>query len=194
MKKNVSLLLSLVLCFSMLLTLASCSFKHPIEQFFDKMTKANNFQMSVTMSDIPFIGTMTIMRQKDGNITYSPTVLFGSATYTETVGDVTYTYTENEDGTWTKTQSENDDSSDVVGDNEMAELFNPDNFEKVKDEKNTYKQKSDVKFDTMEDVVIVITDDECTITLNFINEGLVCPTKVVISKIGEIELTLPTVD
>ena len=193
MKKIVSLLLTLVLCFSMLLTLTSCFFKHPIENFAEKMAKANNYQISITLSDVPLLGTFTITEKVDGNITYTPAVLFDGECYTETVGNVVYTYTQNEDGTWTKSQSETDDSSSVWSDDNMNDLFNPDNFEKVKGEKNTYKQKAGVVFDTMDDVVIVVTDESCTINMSMVVDGLTCGVKIVISKLGAIDLTLPTV-
>lgn len=44
--------------------------------------------------------------------------------------------------TWSKTQdTEEEDDSSVTSDKTMEELFNPDNYEKVKDKENTYKQK-----------------------------------------------------
>ena len=99
--------------------------------------------------------------------------------------------TKNDDGTWSKTKDTKKNDSGVTGNNTMDELFNPDNYEKVKDKENTYKQKKDVTFDDFEDVIITIEEDSCTIEMTSTDEGY--GVKLVISKIGEIDLTLPSV-
>ena len=193
MKKFVSLFLTLMLCISMMLIVTSCGTKHPIEEFKNKMADADSYQMSFTMSNIPLFGTITITTKVDGNIQYTPAIMFNEEEYIETVGDTKYKYTKNEDGTWSKTQdTEEEDDSSVTSDKTMEELFNPDNYEKVQDKENTYKQKKDVTFDNFEDVTITIEEDSCTIEMMSTDEGY--GVKLVISKIGEIELTLPTVE
>ena len=114
MKKFVSLFLTLMLCISMMLIVTSCGTKHPIEEFKNKMADADSYQMSFTMSNIPLFGTITITTKVDGNIQYTPAIMFNEEEYIETVGDTKYKYTKNEDGTWSKTQDteEEDDSSD----------------------------------------------------------------------------------
>ena len=177
------------------MNLSSCSFKHPIENFKDKMSEADSYQMSITMSDVPLFGTFTMTTKVDGNIQYTPAVMFNDEEYTETVGDVEYKYTKDESGKWTKTKVEDteDDSSSSYGDDSLNKLFNPDNYEKVKGEENTYKQKDDVDFEDYENVKITIEDDSCTIEMSSISDGMTFGVKIVISKIGEIELTLPKV-
>ena len=193
MKKFVSLFLTLTLFISMMLIVTSCGSKHPIEEFKNKMADADSYQMSVTMSNVPLFGTITMTTKVDGNIQYTPAIMFNEEEYIETVGDTKYKYTKNEDGTWSKTQdTEEEDDSSVTSDKTMEELFNPDNYEKVKDNENTYKQKKDVTFDNFEDVTITIEEDSCTIEMMSTDEGY--GVKLVISKIGKIELTLPTVE
>ena len=191
MKKIILLFTALMLCISMILGVTSCGTKHPIEKFKSKMTKANSYQMSVTMSSVPFFGTVTMTTKVDGNIEYTPANMFEEEEYTETIGDIKYKYTKNDDGTWSKTQDTKKNDSGVTGNKTMDELFNPDNYEKVKDKENTYKQKKDVTFDDFEDVIITIEEDSCTIEMTSTDEGY--GVKLVISKIGEIELTLPSV-
>ena len=192
MKKFISLFLTLMLCISMVLIVTSCGAKHPIEEFKSKMEDADSYQMSVTMSNVPLFGTITMTTKYDGNIQYTPASMFDEEEYIETVGNIKYKYTKNEDGTWSKTQdTEEEDDSGVTGDKTMEELFNPDNYEKVKDKENTYKQKKDVTFDNFEDVTLTIEENSCTIEMASTDEGY--GVKLVISKIGEIELTLPTV-
>ena len=195
MKKALSFLIIVSLCLSMLMMVTSCSSKHPIEEFKEKMEKADSYQMSITMSDVPFLGTFTITTKVDGNIQYTPAVMFNEEEYIETVGDVEYKYTKDDSGKWTKTKVEDtdDDSSSIYGDDSLNKLFNPDNYEKVKGEENTYKQKDDVDFEDYENVKITIEDDSCTIEMSAISEGMTFGVKIVISKIGEIELTLPEV-
>ena len=195
MKKIVSLFLIIVACASLMLASASCSTKHPLVAFQEKMEKADSYQITVTMSDVPLFGTFTMTTQVDGNIQYTPAVLFSEEEYTETVDGVKYTYTKDDSGKWTKEKDETtDDDSSVWVDESMQQLFNPDNFEKVKGEENTFVQKSDVTFDDYEDVKITITDDSCTMEMKTTSEGVTYGIKIVISKIGEIELTLPEVN
>ena len=195
MKKTIALTLALTLLLLSIWMLPSCGAKHPIVKFAEKMEKADSYQIAVTMSDIPLLGTMTVTTMVDGNIEYTPAVLFDSEKYVETVGDVQYTYTKNDDGKWKKTEETvEEDSSSVTSDESMAEFFNPDNYEKVKDEENTYKQKKDVVFDNFSDVVMTIGENTCIIEMTATSDGMTFKTKIVISKIGEVDLTLPQVD
>lgn len=195
MKKTLSFLIIVSLCLSMLMLATSCSSKHPIEEFKEKMEKADSYQMSITMSDVPFLGTVTMTAKVDGNIQYIPATMINEEVYTETVGDVEYQYTKDDSGKWTKTKVENtvDDTSSIYDDDSLNKLFNPDNYEKVKGEENTYKQKDDVDFENYENVKITIEDDSCTIEMSASLQGMTFGLKIVVSKIGEIELTLPTV-
>lgn len=195
MKKTLSFLIIVSLCLSMLMLATSCSSKHPIEEFKEKMEKADSYQMSITMSDVPFLGTVTMTAKVDGNIQYIPATMINEEVYTETVGDVEYQYTKDDSGKWTKTKVENtvDDTSSIYDDDSLNKLFNPDNYEKVKGEENTYKQKDDVDFENYENVKITIEDNSCTIEMSASLQGMTFGLKIVVSKIGEIELTLPTV-
>ena len=196
MKKALSFLIIVSLCLSMLMLVTSCSSKHPIEEFKEKMEKADSYQISITLSDVPLLGTFTMTTKVDGNIQYTTAVLFNEEEYTETVGDVEYKYTKDDSGKWTKTKVENteEDSSSIYEDDSLNKHFNPDNYEKVKGEENTFKQKDDVDFGNYENVKITIEDNSCTIEMSAISGGVTFGAKIVISKIGEIELTLPTVD
>ena len=194
MKKALSFLIVVSLCLSMLLTATSCAlFKHPIEKFNDKMEKADSYQITITMSDVPFLGTITMTTKVDGNIQYSPTTLISEEEYIETDGDVEYKYSKNELGKWVKEKVTDKDDSEVFDEESFEELFNPKNYEKVKGEKNTYQQKDDVDFDEFKDVKITIEDDSCTIEMSVTSEGVTFNMEIVVSKIGEIELTLPEI-
>lgn len=195
MKKKLTALLALLLCLSMVFIGTSCSAKHPIEAFKEKMEQTGNYEMTVTMSDVPLLGTMTITTQVDGNIQHTPAVLFNNEQYTETIDNTVYTYTKNEDGTWEKTESAaEEDSSDITKDENLDKLFDPNKYEAVKGEKNTYKQKKDEVFGDFSDVTLSIGEDTCTFEMTSTSEGMTYGIKLVISKIGEIDLTLPAVE
>lgn len=194
MKKVISLSIAIAMCMCFITAFTSCSSKHPIDEFKEKMEKADSYQMSVTMSDVPLFGTFTMTTKVDGNIQYTLAVMFDEEEYIETVGDVKYKYTKDGSGKWTKEKEDSPDDSSIYGDESMEKFFNPDNYEKEKGEENIYKQKSDVEFDDYEDVKITIEEDSCTIEMKAISDGLTFGVKIVISKIGEIELKLPEVD
>ena len=169
--------------------------KHPIEKFVSKMAQADSYQVTMTISDMPLFGTITAKIKVDGNIQYTSPILFNDEEYIETIGDTKYYYTKNDDGKWMKTQSRvEEDSSSITDVESMLDLFDPKNYEKVKGEKNAYKQKNDVTFENYENVVIYIDENSCTIEMTITSSGMTCKVKVVFSDIGEIELTLPKVE
>ena len=195
MKKTFSLSLLFALCISILLATASCSAKHPIEEFKNKMDTADSYQITMTMSNVPFIGTYTMTIKVDGNISYVPETLINEEEYAEVVGDIAYSYKKNSYGKWKKTQYSLEDYDSLYDDQSMENLFNPEKFEKAEDKENTYyKQKKDTTFDDFEDVVITINENSCTIETKCTEDGITFDVKIVLSKIGEIELTLPTVE
>ena len=165
--------------------------KHPIAKFFAKMEKEENYQLNITMSDIPFFGTITMVAKYDGNVSYSSG--FGEESYTERVGNVVYEYTKNSSDKWIKEKQTSEDGDDDLTDDMFTaeELFNPKNYKKV--EKNKYEQKDDVDFDNYDNVVITIDNDTCMIEMDMSSDGMVMHAKIVISKIGEVELVLPQV-
>ncbi len=133
----------------------------------------------------------------DGNIQYTPASMFGEEQYVETVGNVQYRYTKDDSDNWTKTQVEesaDDDSSNMFTSEVLEQLFNPDNYEKAAGEENAFKQKSDVEFEEFEDVTIRVEDTSCTIEMTASSNGMTFGVKLVLSKLGEVELTLPVVE
>ena len=194
MKRLISLTLTITICLTLLMTITSCSFNHPIEEFKEKMDKADSCQISMTMSNVPILGTYTITMKADGNITYTSATMVSEEMYTETVDDITYQYTKNSYGKWTKTKQQTTENTSAIDEDAILDLFNYKNYEKVKNEENTYKQKSNVVIDGFENVKIALDDDSCIINATTISEGISYDIKIVISKINQIELTLPTIE
>ncbi len=197
MKKILSFMAMFSLCLLVLITGASCSSKNPIKEFKEKMDKENNYELAVTMSDVPLFGSLSTTLKVDGNIQYTRASMFGEEVeaYVETVDGVQYGYAKDEEGNWVKEKVDvtGDETSEMYDEEALNELFNPDNYEKVKGEKNTYKQKADVDLENFADVKIVFKDDTCTIEMSSTAEGITMGVKFVFSNVGKVKLTLPEV-
>ena len=168
--------------------------RHPINKLTRKIERNNNYQIELTMEDVPFLGTFTLRQQVDGNVTYTPSTIFSiEEAYTEKVKDVTYQYTKNLSGEWKKEKLSATDEDDPEILDFYEDLLDSDNYTKVKGEKNVYKLKSDVDLDDFSDVVIKVEDGNLIISLCVTSEGLTCSAKIVISKINKVKLTLPEV-
>lgn len=210
MKRIISLSLALVMIVSMASMTVSCDsiledpmgfiedpvgtlFKHPIEKFYDDLVSEKNYQLDITMKNVPLFGTFSVTTKVDGNISYTPAILWTSEQFVETDGKYKYTYTKDSDGEWSVEKERMDnDASDYVIMADEDELFNPDNYEQVKGEKNVYEQKKGVNFEEYSDVVMTLEDGKCIIECVSNDGGYDC--EIVFSKVGEIELTLPDVD
>ena len=169
---------------------------HPIVEALEKIQTSQNYQMTMTMFDIPFFGTIRIVCKEDGNISYTSESFMTAETYTEYVGDDVYTYTKDSSGTWIKEKSEaqddgnEDDVSSPTGMN-FADVFNPDIYNQVGE--GRYEQKADVQLTDFENVVTVITDESIVITMDVISGGIIYSAELVFSNFGNIELVLPEV-
>ncbi len=172
-------------------SLVSCG--HPIEEFKERFEEADSVKVTMTMYDFPYVGTITMTMQMDGDIMYTSETVVSPAVYEEKVGDKTYVYSQGEDGKWTKSEKPADEE-DTTAFLDEEELFNPDNYKKVKGEKKTYRQKDDVSFDTVSDVVIKIGKDTYTMEMNMTIEGMTFKVKMVFSDFDKITLTLPAVE
>ena len=190
--------ISLVVIAAIVLTAALIFGNSPIGKLLSKIGNMDNYRMSATVSGIPLFGSLTLEQEVDGNVTHTSAFLFSPEQYKEVVGEETYVYKKSSSDKWTKTKSDgqgnsmNDMIEDLIGD--VDNLTNPKNYEKVKGEKNKFRQKDGVEFDGCKDVVITLEDDKITVEMTIDFEGMQLPTTVTIYDIGEVELTLPTVE
>lgn len=167
--------------------------QHPLAQIAFKLVKNESYDMDITVSGIPFFGSIKVERSVDGDIAYTSGSLLTREHYSHVVGDTKYTYNKSSDGTWVVTEENKDESATSELMSKFSELLDPEKYEKVDGKEYTYKQKEDVTFENFEDVIIVVTDETVTVTMYFYIEGIGFPTKIVITNIGEVELTLPEV-
>ena len=194
MKKILTSLLALVLVLSLALSMASCTEVHPIQKFLLKMQSAKSYNISVSMTDVPFLGTVSISSKVDGNVQYIPETIVSEEAYIEYVSDAQYIYTKNAKGEWTKTKSELDlGISDLCSNEQILAFFDAENFEAVEGKENVYRQKDDADFGEYTDLTITVKDDSCTVSCTAAVEGLNIGVVIVISELGKVDLTLPEV-
>lgn len=195
-KKIIFSVIATVLLIAIIVGIVLWSSVHPLEKFALKIARKQNFQMDIVLSGIPIFGAVALTCEVDGNIQHIPAANFVSESYIETVGDKRYTYTKDDTGKWTKTESDVDED-DLFGnlqENEaFQELMNLENYEEVEGKKNVYRQKEDVAFDGFKNVTITLEKDTCTIEMILYTSGMALDTVIVISNIGKMDLTLPKV-
>ena len=183
-----------VLCIAMVVGIVLWSSVHPLEKFALKIARKQNFQMDIVLSGIPLFGSVALTCEVDGNIQHIPAATFISESYIETVDDKQYTYSKDENGKWTKTESENGMLGNLKDNEMLKDLVDPDNYEPVEGKKNTYRQKADVEFEDCKNVTITIEKDSCTIEMILYTDGMALETLIVISEIGKMDVKLPDVD
>ena len=197
-KKIIIAVVAAVLCVATVLSIVLISNSvHPLEKFALKIAKKQNFQIDMVLSGIPLFGSVAFSCEVDGNVQHIPDATFISEQYIETVGDKRYTYSKDDTGRWTKAESDASESDMLSGiqDNEfLKELINIENYEEVEGKKNVYRQKEGVEFDNFKNVTITLEKDSCTIEMILYTSGMALDTVIVISKIGEMDVTLPRVN
>ena len=190
MKKTVSFAMALCLLVSIMLISTSCAFQNPVDSFVKKIAKKESYQLAMTMSISDL--SVTEIIKIDGDIAYTSAneTLGTPETYTEEIDDEIYEYKKDSAGKWRKTKKE-----DVEEDwtEEFLELLDGDNYEKVKGEKNKYRQKESVTFKKFDEVRVTVEKDAMIIKCEMTLQGETWDLKLVFSKVGEIDLTLPEV-
>lgn len=192
MKKLTTLLL--VLC--LLAGVTACGSIHPIDQLRSGLSKEKNCQIILTVEDIPLLGQISVTVQLDGNKQYRTGVLGMGEKYLETVDGTTYQYTHILGDKWVKTQIEQDKEAEKFEElmQQAQEIFVKENFKKVKGENLTYRQRSDVTFDSFQDVTVRFEKDACTVTGKVDMDGVPVSVKILVNEIGQVSLTLPQVN
>jgi len=183
-----------LLCIATVVGIILWSSLHPIEKFALKIARKQSFQVDIALSGVPLFGTVTFACEVDGNIQHIPDGSFVPEVYLETVDNKQYTYSKDENGKWVKAEG-GESMFGNIKDNEMLrELINPDNYEPVEGQKNTYRQKADVVFDGCRNVVLKIEKNSCIIEMTTLSGSMAFDTVMVISNIGKVNITLPDVE
>ena len=185
--------IAFVLCVAIVLAVVLYKPMHPIEKFAYKLMQKQNFEMQVSLYGIPLFGTVAFVVEMDGNVTHIPDLYFVEECYVEKVGDETFNYTKDESGKWVKTKSEDDSDLELLDEDVLKDLIDHNNYELVEGTKNVYRQKDSVQFENFKDITITLEKDSCTIEMIAYMEGMALETQIVISKIGQVDITLPKV-
>lgn len=190
MKKVFKTALAVLFVLMLSVSCVSCSSGNPFQSFLKEVQKEENFKVSMVLYHDDF-GKVTQTMYRDGNVTYyfANDLLDIDEYYEEIVDDYCITYQKNESGRWKKSISDQQSTTDSTFD----DIWNMDNFERDKTNKNVYRQKKTVIFETMDDVVLTFEDDSAVVEGSMVFEGEKCDVKMVISDLGKIQLTLPTV-
>ena len=182
-----------ILCIAIVLVAVLYKPMHPIEKFAYKLMTKKNFEMQVSLYGIPLFGSIAFVVEMDGNVTHIPDLYFVEECYVEKVGDETFNYTKDESGKWVKTKNDDDSVSDLLDEDALKELIDHNNYELVEGTTNVYRQKESVQFENFKNVTITLEKDSCTIEMISYMEGMALETQIVISKIGQVDITLPKV-
>ena len=206
MKKIISLVLTLTMCLTLAFALASCELVHPIQKFLVNMQTEKSYKITATINDVAGLGdlvTLSIVTSVDGNVQHiDGGVLLGEA-YLEEADGVTYGYYKSFSGKWEKEALDVEDLEvdlqNMFGPELIFAIFNPDNYDEVEGEEKTYKQKADVTFEVFDgvevkDVVIVVGEETCSVSLKVSVEGYDVSAELVISDVGSTNVELPIVD
>lgn len=177
------------------LSLIGCTSPKQIDRYFNKMQKADSATIVVEMQ-VPIFGKMIMTMKVDGNKGYSSAIFDDVETYTEIIGDKTYTYTQNIFGKWEKTESITEEDAGSAGE-QFEELFNSYNYEYSKDiEKFTIKEGVYPVFlneMVADSVTLEINGNTCIISGEVNIEGMVMPFSITIKDLNDTTVTLPTI-
>lgn len=192
MKKLLTSAICLLMIVTLLLFATSCTFNDPLRHYFKKANKTTNYTLTLVLTHEDSNIKITQIMHCDGNIIYYPENrnLGQKEYYAEIIDDYTIEYREVTKGKWEKDIKETEYAFDL----EKNDIFNAEHYEKVKKEKNVYKQKKNIVFDSFEDLTVTIIDEsviiEGTMTMDYISYNV----KIIVSDFNEHDLTLPTVE
>lgn len=166
-----------------------------LDSFAEKMEETKNCTIDMKMTDIPLFGTMTMSMEIDDNVTHTLESLFSDETYEEEVNGKTYTYVKDEDGNWTKTESEIEPDDGTPSEDEMASFLKEENFKLTKEENGVkyYTQKEGADLEGLVDATVELAKDYVIIKGSMTESGMTMGVEYKISKIGTTKVTLPKV-
>ena len=131
------------------------------------------------------------MRNKQGADVLEQMTYF-TAVETDENNNYIYYYYLDYNNKWTKLTTlktedgENEFSNEIWKGVDIDELFNPENYDVVKGEKNTFKIKEDIILENLEDIVLIYEKDKYTIKSDNV--------EIMFSRINKTYIDLPSVE
>lgn len=196
MKKFISTILILCLCIVISLSLISCNSTKKIDKMKETLLETDNMTVVMKLIDVPNIGTIKMIMKLDGNKQYISGIMGESDVYYEIKDGCQYEYYQDYYGAWRITnngavEEDNNILKEEMFEDDFDKLFDSSNFEAVKGERNVFKQKSHVIFDSFEDVYIIYDKDGYTINAVTIIEGVEIDCSIIFSNYGTTKVELP---
>lgn len=196
MKKFISTILILCLCIVISLSLISCNSTKKIDKMKETLLETDNMTVVMKLIDVPTIGTVRMTIKLDGNKQYISGIMGESDVYYEIKDGCQYEYYQDYYETWRITnngavEEDNNILKEEMFEDDFDKLFDSSNFEAVKGERNVFKQKSYVLFESFEDVYIIYDKDGYTINAITIIEGVEIDCSIIFSDFGTTKVELP---
>ena len=165
-----------------------------IDEFGNKLNKADSYEMNVTM-EVPVFGLMNYTVKVDDNITYTSSFMGSPAQYTKYEDNVLFTYTE-KDGAWYSEIShlyEPDDNTPFSNEQFLA-LFNGNNYYYSKEEK-AFVKKDEVSLDfdglNFKSLKLELNNNNCKLSGSAIIEGIQSSIILEFKNLGKTTVVLP---
>jgi len=184
----------LIFAFALSYTLIGCS-QNDLEKSFDKMEDAESYRMEVTMSNIPVLGSMTMVMKVDDDMIYSSDPFSGDA-YAKVVDGEQYAYYYY-NGQYILEDEPMDVSSEDI-DTNILEGIDYDDFEETDDNEWTLIEDriylDDTETTYMEDVVITLNDNGyvANMTFSMLVENMKVDVEIEFSDFNNTVVELPT--
>jgi len=179
----------------LLFIFVSCSSANDLENAFDKMETVDSYRMDMKMTNVPFVGSMSITVKQDGDMTYSSNPLLTEGLYQKTIDGEVYDYILQEDGSYELSTTP---SSDEEEDLEYVDSLDYNDFSETDD--MTWTMKTDRIYldenesEYMENVVITLNNQGYFDTINFsvTTEGLTLDVEITFTDYNNTTVELPT--
>lgn len=195
MKKIFSAICLVAFLASGIFTFAACvPSTSQIDEFGNKLDKADSYEMDVTMS-VSMIGPVNYILKVDGNKAYTSAFLDEPEQYLVYYSDSLLTYTKYNDSWYTDiSHLYNQEDLSLFSDEKFKTMFDGNNYEYSKDEKAFVKKDEillnfdDLIFTSMK---LKLENNKCIITGNAAYSGIVTYVVIEFKNLGKTTVVLP---
>ncbi len=192
MKQIIKMVWAFLAMVALAASTASCGMINPIERYKAKLATAKSFEMDITLTDIPLVGSLNVTVMKDGDKTHTSGFM-GLDEYSETVDGVAYKYTKSLTGKWTKKVADKVDYTDFIDDNTLAALLTSSNYTKSENEEDTWYYSADAELENIKNVKIVFEGEDGSISFTYNYNGFDVNGTIEFTKLGEVTVDIPSV-
>jgi len=185
----------IVVMFALLFLLSGCNGKeNKLEIALKNLEDADSLRIDMTMYDLPFFGTMSLVMKNDGDLRFSSNPL-GDPTYSKIVDGEEYEYILSSENVLvlsdTPEEAEDDSSSDSFTDQLKAEDFSEVDGVWVYNGDNIYLDEEETEY--MTDIEITLNSDGEFGTMTFViyTDEMSTDVELTVSGINETNIVVP---